>query len=113
MNQVTEKRLHVLVHGSNVHSRECLTNMIHGRTVWDRIVYDLQCSVVARTGHSNGNGYSYTYLLSDGHMTVHTYPERNAFFVDLLYEHPNNSEAIEFITSPFDGAHFSYQIIRY
>jgi len=115
MNQNIERGLHVLVHGYNVPSREYLTDMIRGRPVWDRVVYHIQCSVVAQTGHAfpHGGGYCYTYLLEEGHMTVHTYPERRAFFVDLFYDQGNHSEAIEIIESAFDGARFSYQIIQH
>ena len=114
---MNQEGLHVLVHGYTV-PRECMiqiTDINHGRPVWDRIIYHLQCSIVAQTGHtfSHGRGYCYTYLLEEGHMTVHTYPERRAFFVDLFYEQGDHSEAIEVIHSAFDGARFSYQIIQH
>jgi len=116
MNQNREG-LHVLVHGYNVPRDRLIdmTDITHGRPVWDRVIYHIQCSVVAQTGHtfSHGGGYCYTYLLEEGHMTVHTYPERRTFFVDLFYDQGNHSEAIEIIQSVFDGARFSYQIIQH
>ena len=77
--------VHVLINGYDVPHVELLRELIHGRPLLDRIVRELDLHVVAQTGHLfEPCGYSYAYVLSESHFTIHTYPEHRSFYMDIF-----------------------------
>ena len=76
---------HLLVNVYDVPTSGILEYMTQGLPLLHQMVHDLRLSIMSQTGHQFPPvGYSYSYLLSESHMTIHTYPEYNACFVDLF-----------------------------
>jgi S-adenosylmethionine/arginine decarboxylase-like enzyme len=102
--------IHILLNGYDVSHVEHLAYLIHGRPLWDRIVRELNLPIVSQIGHSFDPGYSYTYLLSEGHMMIHTYPDRRSFYMDLFYPHQMPSEVVNIVQRVWRGQ-VTYRVI--
>ena len=82
---------HLLVNVYDVPSakHELLTHLHVGKPILDDIVQELGFHVVAETGHQfSPMGYSYAYVLSESHFTIHTYPEHQSCYIDMFCCHP-------------------------
>lgn len=105
----------MLINGYDVPRAELLTHLIHGRPVLDRIVRELDLHVVAQTGHMfEPHGYSYAYVLSESHFTIHTYPEHRSFYMDLFCCSPSfvPSDAVAAVQRAFGGRIYHQVISR-
>jgi len=64
-----------------------LEKMEIGVPLLERIIAELQLNVVSKTGYQfQPMGYTYAFVLSESHFTIHTYPEYGSCFVELLKE---------------------------
>jgi S-adenosylmethionine decarboxylase len=51
----------------------------------EALVCELHLTVVAQTGHQfQPIGYTYAFVLSESHFTIHTYPESHTCFIDIF-----------------------------
>lgn len=92
-----------------------LTFISRGQALLEQIVRELHLTVVAETGHQfTPRGYTYAYVLSESHFTIHTYPEHNSCYIDIFCCSPsfNAVNAIQRIKSIFRTETVSYQIVR-
>lgn len=62
-----------------------LERMDAGRPLLDGVVHALDFHVVSQTGHAfEPVGWSYAYVLSESHFTIHTYPEHRSCYIDMF-----------------------------
>ena len=106
---------HVLVNVYDVPHLELLTELEAGKPSLDAIVRELQFHVVAQTGHQfTPVGYSYAYVLSESHFTIHTYPEYQSCYIDMFCCNPafDPGHAIQVIQQRFHTQNVRYHVIR-
>ena len=107
--------IHLLVNVYDVPHIERLQYLARGRPLLDEIVRELRLTVVAQAGHQFPPvGYSYAYVLSESHFTIHTYPEYQSCYIDIFCCNPNfpPDHAIQLIQRAFDTQLVRYQVIR-
>lgn len=91
-----------------------LTFLENGRKVLDDIVEELGLNVMSQTGHQfSPMGYTYAYVLSESHFTIHTYPEHRSCYIDVFCCSPHfwPEELIRLIKIEFETEAVHYQII--
>lgn len=106
---------HVLVNVYDVPHAELLTHLDSGISTLDSIVRELQFHVVAQAGHQfSPMGYSYAYVLSESHFTIHTYPEYQSCYIDMFCCNPafDPATAVRVIQQKFNTENVRYQVIR-
>lgn len=79
------------VHGAHfmmkgiILSDEFLSSFPFARPFLERIIRELHLSIVSQTSHSFlPYGYSCSYLFTDGHMNIHTYPEEHIIYINIF-----------------------------
>jgi S-adenosylmethionine decarboxylase len=75
---------HLIVRANRVptHLLEVLET---GKPLLEEIVRVCDLHVVNEVGHQfTPTGYTYLYLLSESHMSIHTYPEYGSFYMDIF-----------------------------
>ena len=81
----------------------------------ENIVNKLDLHVVSKTGFQfEPVGYTYAFVLSESHFTIHTYPEYNSCYIDIFCCNKdfNSEDAIELLSNTFNTTHISYQTIK-
>lgn len=107
--------VHLLINVYDVPHPELLTYLTRGRPIMEELIQELDLHVVSQTGHQfSPIGYTYAYVLSESHFTIHTYPEYRSCYMDIFC---CNSEfdparAIERIKQKFHTENVRSQIIR-
>ena len=107
--------VHLLINVYDVPQPELLTYLTRGRPIMEELIQELDLHVVAQTGHQfSPIGYTYAYVLSESHFTIHTYPEYRSCYLDLFCCNPQFDpvHAIERIKQKFQTEHVRSQIIR-
>lgn len=92
-----------------------LTFLYRGQLLLEQIVNELHLTIVAETGYQfKPSGYTYAYVLSESHFTIHTYPEYKSCYIDIFCCSPSFDAlyAIQRIKSAFRTENVSYQIIQ-
>jgi S-adenosylmethionine decarboxylase proenzyme len=106
---------HLLVNVYDVPHPPLLTHLSSGRPILDQIVTELQLTVVSQTGYQfNPTGYTYAYVLSESHFTIHTYPEFNSCYIDIFCCNPhfNAIQATNLIRTYFNTHNVVYNVVR-
>jgi S-adenosylmethionine/arginine decarboxylase-like enzyme len=86
-----------------------------GLPILHRIVQELNLQVVSETGHQfQPMGWSYAFVLSESHFTIHTYPEHRSCYLDIFCCNKdfNANHAIHVIQSHFQTTRTVFQILR-
>ena len=107
--------IHLLVNVYDVPDTVYLEYLVQGRPLLDDIVHRMNLHVMSQTGHQfDPFGYSYAYVLSESHFTIHTYPEHRSCYIDMFCCHPNFNplHAIDAITRSFRTENIRYKIIE-
>jgi len=107
--------VHLLLNVYHVPDTGLLSFLSRGRAVLDEIVRELNLQVVSQTGHQFPPiGYTYAYVLSESHFTIHTYPELQSCYLDLFCCHPHFDPlyAIQLIKRRFHTENVRYHIIQ-
>ena len=107
--------VHLLINVYDVPQPELLTYLTRGRPIMEELIQELDLHVVAQTGHQfSPIGYTYAYVLSESHFTIHTYPEYRSCYLDLFCCNPRFDpvDAIARIKQKFQTEHVRSQIIR-
>lgn len=107
--------VHLLINVYDVPQPELLTYLTRGRPIMEELIQELDLHVVSQTGHQfSPIGYTYAYVLSESHFTIHTYPEYRSCYLDLFCCNPQFDPvyAIERIKQKFQTEHVRSQIIR-
>ena len=107
--------VHLLVNVYQVPDKGRLEFLSRGRYLLDEIVRELHLTVVSQTGHQfTPFGYSYAYVLSESHFTIHTYPEHNSCYIDVFCCNSEFSpaRAVQIIQRVFETEQVRYQVIQ-
>lgn len=107
--------VHLLINVYDVPHPELLTYLTRGRPIMEELIQELDLHVVSQTGYQfSPVGYTYAYVLSESHFTIHTYPEYRSCYMDLFCCNPQFDpvHAIERIKQKFHTEHVRSQIIR-
>jgi len=107
--------IHLLVNVYHVLNKEKLEYLTHARPLLDEIVRELHLHVVAQAGHQFPPvGYTYAYVLSESHFTIHTYPEHQSCYIDIFCCNPDFSptHAVQLIQRLFETQTVRYQVIQ-
>lgn len=92
-----------------------LTQLEAGLPVLDDIVRALDFHVMAQTGYQfSPMGYSYAYVLSESHFTIHTYPEHHSCYIDMFCCNPafDSERAVQQVKEAFHTETVTYQVVR-
>ena len=108
---------HVLINVYDVPEQDTasLIRLEDGRPLLDEIVKALDFHVVAETGHQfSPIGYSYAYVLSESHFTIHTYPEYHSCYIDMFCCNPafDAEKAVSLVKDAFHTSNVQHQVVR-
>jgi S-adenosylmethionine decarboxylase len=106
--------VHLLVNLYDV-STIFLERLAAGLPLLDSVVHELKLTVVAQTGHQFvPHGYSYAYVLSESHFTIHTYPEFHSCYIDIFCCNPNfnTDHAVAVIKRIFQTDNARFQVVK-
>ncbi len=106
---------HVLVNVYDVPNIDILTYLSSGKSVLDDIVKELQLNVVAEAGHQfSPYGFSYAYVLSESHFTIHTYPEYKSCYIDIFCcsSSFNPEYSVDLIKKGFHTDNVKHQVVN-
>ena len=84
---------HLIIDIKNIQNPETINNIENLKTLMDNICEKYEFQVLNKIEHKfDPQGLSIIYLLSESHMTIHTFPERNYMAFDLYTcrNYPNN-----------------------
>lgn len=107
--------VHLIVNLYNVPDVEILKTMEVGLPILQRVVADLDLHVMSETGHQFfPMGWSYAFVLSESHFTIHTYPEHRSCYLDIFCCNKdfNANHAVHVIKSHFQMTDAIFQILR-
>ena len=79
------------------------------------IVKELHLHVVSKTGFQfQPVGYTYAFVLSESHFTIHTYPEYRSCYIDIFCCNPdfNSETAIALLMKYFGTTSITHQTIH-
>jgi S-adenosylmethionine decarboxylase len=91
-----------------------LEKMDVGIPILEKIVQNLNLHVVSKTGFQfDPVGYTYAFVLSESHFTIHTYPEHRSCYIDIFCCNKdfNSEDAITLLTNAFGTTQITYQTI--
>ena len=91
-----------------------LEKMEVGIPLLQDIIDKLDLHVVSKTGHQfKPAGYTYAFVLSESHFTIHTYPEYNSCYIDIFCCNKdfNSEKAMELIRTNFKTFNITYKNI--
>jgi len=95
---------HCIITISEIKNPDILKRIDTIKPLLDKIVIDCGLSVVNKAGHQfEPFGVTYVYVLSESHMSIHTYPETASAYMDLFCcsESFNPADALLSITEAF------------
>ena len=108
---------HVLINVYDVPEQDTalLARLEAGVPLLDNIVHALDFHVVAQTGHQfSPMGYSYAYVLSESHFTIHTYPEHRSCYIDMFCCNSSfrPEHAVQLVQETFHTETVRYQVVH-
>ena len=76
---------HLILNLYRVPDSEFLRILVKGKDILYDFLRGLGFIIINQTGHQfNGTGYSHTYILPNGHFTIHTFPEHTSCYIDFF-----------------------------
>jgi S-adenosylmethionine decarboxylase proenzyme len=76
---------HLLIQVINIKDTFLLEKLENGRDVLLKIIQTCKLNVVNECGHQfTPKGYTFVYVLSESHFSIHTYPEHNMCYIDIF-----------------------------
>lgn len=106
---------HLIVNLYDIHCDELLKYVWAGRPALNYIVEELNLHVVNESHHQfEPVGYTFAFILSESHLTIHTYPEYNSAYLDIFCCDPsfNPHTAIRVLKDAFQTETATFQIVR-
>ena len=107
--------IHLLINLYDIRNEDLLCYLWKGRQVLNDIIITLDLHVVNEAGHQfDPYGYTNAYVLSESHLTIHTYPEYRSAYIDIFCCNPafNPNMAIRELKRAFQTENITSQIIR-
>jgi len=98
---------HLIIDIKNIKNEDIINDIDKLKTVMDSICEKYNFNILQKIEHQfDPQGISIIYLLSESHMTIHTFPEKKYIAFDLYTcrEYPNNdvyNEIHSYITQEF------------
>ena len=86
-----------------------------GLPILHKIVRQLRLTVVTKTGYQfEPVGYTYAFVLSESHFTIHTYPEHRSCYIDIFCCNKDfdSTLAIDLLMELFGTKTITHQTIR-
>jgi len=105
--------IHLIVNAYDVDA-QLLEKIEVGLPILHDIVRELSLHVVSKTGFQfEPVGYTYAFVLSESHFTIHTYPEYNSCYIDIFCcnKEFDSNQAIELIKKLFGTTTVTHQTI--
>lgn len=107
---------HVLINVYHVpHSNHfLLTELEQGLPRLHEIVRRMNLHVVSQTGYQfQPQGYTYAYVLSESHFTIHTYPEYASCYIDVFCCSPSfrSDDFIRLVMELFGTEEVRYEVM--
>ena len=84
---------HLIIDIKNIKNEDIINDIDKLKTVMDSICEKYDFNILQKIEHTfDPQGISIIYLLSESHMTIHTFPEKKYIAFDLYTcrEYPNN-----------------------
>lgn len=76
---------HCLITIRSIPDSKILERIESLKPLFDEIVKECDLHVVSETGYQfEPIGATYVYVLSESHMSIHTYPENNSAYMDIF-----------------------------
>ena len=76
---------HLIVDVQDIKNNTMLYFVEEVKMLLRRVIRDCRLNVVNEAGHQfRPYGATYVYVLSESHLSIHTYPEHKACFIDLF-----------------------------
>lgn len=89
-------------------------NTIEGiKPLLDVVIEKCDLHVVSEAGHQfSPFGATYVYVLSESHMSIHTYPEKNTAYMDIFCCNPkfDCAAAAKIIKDTFETNNVNYDV---
>jgi S-adenosylmethionine decarboxylase proenzyme len=107
--------IHLIVNLYSIPDEDLLCYLWLGKAVLNQIVDKLNLHVVNESGHQfEPIGYTYAYILSESHFTIHTYPEYKSAFIDIFCCSKSFSvdAALNEIKAAFGTTTVTYEILH-
>jgi S-adenosylmethionine decarboxylase proenzyme len=77
--------IHLLLDVSDVEDKDILQYLDVGKKGLETIIEKCELTVVGEVGYQfQPYGYTYAYILSESHFTIHTYPEKKSCYIDIF-----------------------------
>ena len=105
---------HLIVNLYDIPDTDLLSYLWRCRPILDNIVDKLNLTVVNQAGHQfEPIGYTFAYVLSESHLTIHTYPEYNSCYIDIFCCNPtfDGLNAVRVLKEAFNTNNATYDII--
>jgi S-adenosylmethionine decarboxylase len=81
----------------------------------EELLRDLGLHIISQSNHPLPRmGHTYAFVLSDGHCTIHTYPDNQSCYLDLFCCHSTIQplSVINRIKAQFHTENVQYQLVR-
>ena len=107
--------VHVLINLYDIFDIELLQFLSRGKIALFEIADILKLNVVNNIGHQFlPVGYTFTLVLAESHLTIHTYPEYNSCYLDIFCcsSDFNPDRAITVIKEVFLTKNSTYHVIK-
>jgi len=105
---------HLLITVQNLPNASVLNTVDGVKPLLQTIVDRCALNVVSEAGYQfEPIGATYVYVLSESHMSIHTYPEKNAAYMDIFCCNPefDCEAAIETIKDVFNTDSVDYEVV--
>jgi len=105
---------HIVINLYDILNLDLLNYLPQCKPNLDNLIKQLNLTVVNQAGYQfEPKGYTFIYVLSESHLSIHTYPEYNSCYIDIFCCNPdfNSLDAIKIIKQFFNTDNVSYNVI--
>ncbi len=106
---------HLIVNLYDIHNNDLLRYVWVGRQALIYVIDELHLHVVNDAAYQfEPCGYTIAFVLSESHLSIHTYPEYNSAYLDIFCCNPafNPNQAIRVLKDAFQTETATFQIVR-
>ena len=106
---------HLILNLYSIRDGDLLQYVWKGKEILKGIILSLNLDIIGETPYQfNPSGYTIGYIMSDGHFTIHSYPEYRAIYLDIFCSSHNfnPNQAIQVLKEAFKTETSTHIIIR-
>lgn len=115
VNSAKPEVVHLIISLDNIFNYKLLRSYKDGKEAMAQIINELNLTIIGEVGcqHLTPTGYATSYLLTCGHINIHTDPEHNACYIDIFSfkDYFNPIHAIKLVKGAFQTTNVNYQLI--